>query len=828
MLIMEAEAMRKINEAHIMKQISNIFLFIICFLAVSCLSFAETQTDVFFNKSQGSVILTVPYYEHNGNSATNLDIILQPGDMYQPSDHGNGFVYKKYGFMPDMVSNSILVLSDRIPRFHNNSNEKIDEEFLQVKKAIASTNVPDWWIEKKVEDFKIKEDAYRSNLDYLKKMHNQYEERKLEFPKPDQRKTLDEEYAKTFKDIERKIHNLSEVTNITAKSLKQLNKVKADIDKDGLSNFEEFYCDSNPLLKNGVAVYPHLLEIKTNGYDVVTNFFMVANLTKTNSVYCLDYPNKDVGQKYAPIIKAMDLQTSTNGQGQIILNLGPKQKVKFYLLIKKDLLAYRMLNYYTIKIRSTNVFDSDLYKALLKLYVSGTHHTELIPPVIKSPKVGEYFRTLKNVKFAWVSTNENAVVYSSSVPAYNVFIYDNNGHEAGFALGGLGWMKGDHTLIKQDRCDNIKPGNYIWRVVKQDAYNSPVCSDWGWFAVGKEISPSDTLDKPRRVPPVDERLTRKGLNFIVGQREDKWLSNENEDANSKPYFLYPLPEGLQLGVLEDGRSGWFLYGAAESPGCFTNYYVKFSGDAWVTNRQVITVLNSLDKIKTNSIYRVNYQTVSHEVTVNIPFKYSASEFYNAFEGKNGPMLNADAQADFAEDLPEGLAGQKSDDDYIISGTPKKAGIYTNYFVVSDGVRSAKERHVFKIQDIGEPSPVKKPENKHEISFLANHKPGLVEHRMKVGEKYKYPMGMDWISADPAMKKNMKNEEQVDADFLRPLPDGFIMSIESEEIKDKTYDYFMLCANPRAEGTFTNFARIVNTEFVYTNMHIFKIEKGKKY
>ena len=192
MLIMEAEAMRKINEAHIMKQISNIFLFIICFLAVSCLSFAETQTDVFFNKSQGSVILTVPYYEHNGNSATNLDIILQPGDMYQPSDHGNGFVYKKYGFMPDMVSNSILVLSDRIPRFHNNSNEKIDEEFLQVKKAIASTNVPDWWIEKKVEDFKIKEDAYRSNLDYLKKMHNQYEERKLEFPKPDQRKILDE------------------------------------------------------------------------------------------------------------------------------------------------------------------------------------------------------------------------------------------------------------------------------------------------------------------------------------------------------------------------------------------------------------------------------------------------------------------------------------------------------------------------------------------------------------------------------------------------------------------------------------------------------------
>ena len=181
--------MKTTNKVKIMKYLlTNTCLFSIWFLAFSYQNFAETQSEYYLNNNRLPVILTIPYYGINGNISTNLEIILQPGDMYQPSDHGNGFVYKKYGFMPDMVSNNILVLNDRIPRFHNNSNEKIYEEFLQVKKAIASTNVPDWWIEKKVEDFKIKEDAYRSNLDYLKKMHNQYEERKLEFPKPDQRR----------------------------------------------------------------------------------------------------------------------------------------------------------------------------------------------------------------------------------------------------------------------------------------------------------------------------------------------------------------------------------------------------------------------------------------------------------------------------------------------------------------------------------------------------------------------------------------------------------------------------------------------------------------
>ena len=801
----------------------------ICSFAFSCSVFAEAQSKDYFNQSHVPVALTVPYYDQSGNALTNLDIILQPGDVYQPSDHGNGFLYKKYGLMPDMASNYILVLNDRIPRFHDNSNETVDEEFLRIKEAIASTNVPDWWIEKKIEDFKIKEDAYKSNLDHLKEMRKQYEERKSEFSKPDQRKILDEEYAKTFRKIERKIHVLSEVTNITEKSFRQLKNPKADTDKDGLSNFEEFFCDSNPLLKNGVAVYPHILEIKPNGCDVITNTFIVANLTKTNSIYRLDSPNEDIGKKFAPVIKAMDLPNATNERGQLILNLKPKQKAKIKLLLKKELLAYRMLNYYTLKICPTDFFATDPVKALLKLYVSDEQHPELIQPEIISPESGSLLQSLKNVKFAWSRTNENTSVYFSSVPAYNVFVYDDNGREADFAYGGLGWTKGDHTVIREDRCDNIKPGNYIWRVVKQDAYNSPVCSGWGWFAVGKEISPEDAELK-QKPEPFDARLSRRGFVFVVGEHNNKWLSYENSDKKHASYFLSPLPKGLKLEVLDLQRPGWYLHGSAEAPGCFTNYYVSFAEDRWTTNQQVIAVINPLNKIKTSSVYHVTSGAVLHELTVNVPFEYSAKEYYTAFEGKNGPELTERAQTEFSPELPEGFAYRKENDDLIVFGCAKKAGAYTNHFVVSDGDCLAKQKHIFKIQDIGEPAPEKKPEDKRKkragenaVSFLATHKPGLIVHRMKVGKKEKYPMGLDWMSADPALKGNMKNEEQVDVEFLRPLPEGFMLSIESEEIKDKIYDYFMLSSNPRREGTFTNIARIVNTDFVYTNTHIFIVE-----
>ncbi len=96
--------------------------------------------------------------------------------------------------------------------------------------------------------------------------------------------------------------------------------------------------------------------------------------------------------------------------------------------------------------------------------------------------------------------------------------------------------------------------------------------------------------------------------------------------------------------------------------------------------------------------------------------------------------------------------------------------------------------------------------------------------MKVGRKDKYPMGLDWMCVDFEKRKNIKMEKQLEVSFLEPLPAGFDLTVETDEINGKTFVYHMLCDIPEKDGVYTNYARIVNTEFVYTNMHIFNIEK----
>lgn len=234
--------------------------------------------------------------------------------------------------------------------------------------------------------------------------------------------------------------------------------------------------------------------------------------------------------------------------------------------------------------------------------------------------------------------------------------------------------------------------------------------------------------------------------------------------------------------------------------------------------------NSGKKPEAVSYYHVNMKNVTHKLIVNVPFEYYADEYYRNFEGKNGPKLDENVKTFFSLDLPEGLIGEKTSADFSVSGVPGKAGSYTNFFVVSDDRDTVKQMHVFQIIDTGQPAPPKKGDNKHQISFAAVHSPNLVVHRMKVGRKDKYPMGLDWMCVDFEKRKNIKMEKQLEVSFLEPLPAGFDLTVETDEINGKTFVYHMLCDIPEKDGVYTNYARIVNTEFVYTNMHIFNIEK----
>ena len=60
--------------------------------------------------------------------------------------------------------------------------------------------------------------------------------------------------------------------------------------------------------------------------------------------------------------------------------------------------------------------------------------------------------------------------------------------------------------------------------------------------------------------------------------------------------------------------------------------------------------------------------------------------------------------DFSEALPEGLSVSRTEDgeDLEIKGVPSTTGTFEIDLAFSNGKRHAKEQHVFRIKDIGEP------------------------------------------------------------------------------------------------------------------------------
>ena len=163
-----------------------------------------------------------------------------------------------------------------------------------------------------------------------------------------------------------------------------------------------------------------------------------------------------------------------------------------------------------------------------------------------------------------------------------------------------------------------------------------------------------------------------------------------------------------------------------------------------------------------------------------------------------------------------------EDDCIISGIPKIKGVFTNYFIVSNKWNTVKEKHLFFINDIGEPPP-----RIDEIgaSFVANFHPGLIVHTLKIGLKDRYPMYMDIMGLDSKLRQKYFGktvEKQIEVSFLEPLPDNFDLKFEKKKVDQKDFEYYMLYSFPNASGTFTNYSRIANGIFVYTNMHIFRI------
>jgi hypothetical protein len=711
-------------------------------------SFANIPNCDFLNTCKLPVVLTVPFYTDGSEEPEACDIVLQHGDFYQSSKIGNGYIYEKYGLMPGIAKETMKTLSEKMPSLYFSPKEEL-VDYEKIENGLVSEQMPNWWIEKAVRNFEMYHKSYMAAIENLRS-----EKERLEAIKPDveddfAKKDFCESYSNYIYTASQQIRRFSYVTNIVENKLKLLANPEADVDDDGLNNRDELRCGTCPTKPDSVVIIPNKIKITQNGNEIITNVFLVQNLTKTN-VCCKLIPYS-IDEKFAPTIEGVNIKSVTNVSKGIDFSLDAKSSAQFLLLWRSEKLPYQLPYDYNI-----DLYTNETYQASLRPFVINNQSVSLESPVIVSPKDGEYLPNLRNIKFVFDSKDEDRSHYQNKKGAADdslmvkVFIYDIDGKDMRkdirFSLAASHLCNSDmpssnkeYFFVKDSVCDFIPSGNYIWRLVKQNAYSNAVTSDWRWFSVGVPIG-----------------------------SEFKKSSNESCDDQN--------------------------------------------------------MANTEKKPANGSYYHVNKKSVIHELIVNVPFEYCTKDFYSNFEGKNGPKLDGDVRAAFSENLPVGLSGKRTSGDFIVSGVPQKAGIFTNYFVVYNIDNVVKERHVFKIADIGEPAPPQKTEDKHQISFLATHKPNLVIHKMKVGKKDKYPMGLDWMCVDFEKRKNIKMEKQLEVSFLDQLPAGFELTVETEEIKGKTFVYHMLCDIPEKAGIYTNYARIVNTEFVYTNTHIFNVEK----
>ena len=737
----------------------------VLFFAAITASAKITNRD-FLNKCKLPVVLTVPLYTEDSKQPKAYDIILKPGDFYQASQKGNGYLYEKYGLMPDLVTNFIKKLSSPVPAIYGSPQKEL-KEYEKRESELKANSMPGWWVRKCIENYKSDTNSYDWAVEELKEK----QERMAEAGK-----NVSEIYEESFNanwsnylaEAKLKVTRFSFVTNITESKLELLVNPEADIDNDGLTNREEFRCDTDPLYPNSVAVSPHKIKVSPNGNEIITNEFCVLNLTTTN-ITCRLVPNYEM-KKFAHTLKGVNIKSLMKTSEGLKFSLNAKSSGRFLLLWSAKKLPYQLPSDGEINLY---VGENRIAKSSLRPVVINDQAEAMEAPVIISPKEGERLPSLRNIKFAFDPKG-----YPTNSDWYTeTFVYDINGNLMGndfplsfvdplsydlktrlyiygaVASSAAPFSKVDKVVTRPTYnrlyyavndlcCDMVRPGSYFWRIVKQSDYSSAVASDWRWFCLGAKVG-SDF---------------EKGRNKFGNEKEN------TEDSSKKPTSL--------------------------------------------------------------SYYHVTEKSVVHKLIVNVPFEYYVKDFYDNFEGQKGPKLDENVQIKFSENLPQGLSGQKISGDFKISGLPKYADVYTNFFVVSDGSHTVKERHVFFVKDIGVPVPAKKPDDKDPVTFVASHHLHKVIHRMIIGKKDKYPMWLDFMCVEPEKRQLFKYEKQLTVSFLEPLPPGFELIEETKDTKGEVYHFFMLSDIPEEAGVYTNYARIVNPEFIYTNMHIFNIYTKK--
>lgn len=627
---------------------------------------------------------------------------------------------------------------------------------------------------------------------------------------------------------------------------------------------EKEYCNldnqlNTILVTNCVLVSPKIMAVKRIHDQIVSNEFYIENLTNTNAFYTL------VRSYYGPTIISYDTSLIFSNYFYYF-SLNPNQKAKFYMLFDFKKFPTFVPPWADVEVRvkyydSGKVIFSDQTDVIniMPLFINDNYRPPK-PPEIISPTNGQRLTTLKDVKFKFRSNITNKKRYISrpegdgnhidlSCYLYRIgpdgkskwlntggslrlnlvapYIYTIDDEIA--ALNKWGKIKKDDEFFFVNNIDPC-PGNYIWRITKESYDDQKVSSDWRWLSVGEEIS-KETNKPPEgesEVNNIGVYSKKNNFNCCINEFTQGVALHENNINSinlSNAYFAFPLPKGVKLeNKKRHGYYGDYLTGVPEELGRFTNYWIGVDINRHgniSTQEYIFIVRNDRNKIKNNSFYHLNKRAIVHDLTVNIAAKFKIKDFYDEFYKERGLEFDETAEIKFSDQLPSGLTEERtSDGDLIISGVPKFGGVFTNVFIISSNGISVEQKHIFRIQDIGEPIPQKKITRRTKTEWYDLH--GMIFHFCFIGEDACYPMANDIFWYKP---KEYTKELQYE--LLGELPKGFKIAMHEPEPRFDHYNLpqiISICGIPEEAGTFTNAIKYIVNGKEMIRKHVFKINK----
>lgn len=611
----------------------------------------------------------------------------------------------------------------------------------------------------------------------------------------------------------------------TEKQIDKLNDPCFDIDSDGYDNRMEFLSGSNPLQKNDLIAYPKYIKMIPEGCAMVTGIFHIINHSKSNLFFKFENPLiRSNDNRYRPHLFDKEGKSADAG-----IEVSAKSTNDVYCLVKEEFFPKFFDEDYQIFISVTNNSIG-----IIKFYTPGNYSHSLTKPTNLTPKAGSCIEPGEKLRCSWSDEGNRDIQWYQIVNKYQLQVIGLNN-----IFPKTTYIKEEKPIVLMDKRDWIynrpEPGNYVWRVNKQNQYSDPISSDWSWFNIGREVAPQKARCFGNNQARIEGRNGAEVVFAVTGKEYDLGIGPGN--ASRKSHFLGPLQKNQKVYYQTNGWRDpdcFHISGIFEKAGVYTNTWFSISSEGKTNSSlYVFVVRNPSEEKNVRSFYYLEDKTITHDLFVNVPFEYKERQFFETFFKKDDFIWNEKLKMEFNGTLPKGLSARKTNEenDFEIKGVPLEAGIFKLDLVFSDSRQQVKEKHVFRITDIGEPvfeieNKMQGPKEKRTGFYILEEKNTIV-HTSYVGLDFKYPVYCETYPRYNWLEDYWRFVKNVKIGFIGDVPPGLTVGdipfCTNYSTKAETTAVGFI-GKPSLAGRFTNFVVLAEKDFVVTNKHVFVIKK----